>query len=330
MASVSRCCKERPEVSVYVRFKAARGRLVGLRRSSSVVVRDNWNGPGSRFSLPGEMTASLRVSDRSPIDIVSSLGLSTRSSLGRTKLFSKTLSLTKCAGPVRGPWSSPRPAELMASGLIIFAFWRSSIILSNSSSPAKRACALAMRGDEAAQPNLSRMNSMLRLSTCCRFCKVSLLWCAKEKECRDSEGKRVRSSPNGIAGEPGPEGRLREAFRELAADDEADRNSKAGSLGSEGSRAVLMRRSPVSRSAVSMGDLFVATCTSAIVTCMPGAGDHATVRRWLVCRMNRTWPSFTAACSACLYAPGQIIVGTGVHAQPPSLRLRVDQEVAAA
>jgi hypothetical protein len=31
-----------------------------------------------------------------------------------------------------------------------------------------------------------------------------------------------------------------------------------------------------------------------------------------------------------LYAPGQIIIGTGIHAEPPSLRLRVDQEVTTA
>lgn len=41
-------------------------------------------------------------------------------------------------------------------------------------------------------------------------------------------------------------------------------------------------------------------------------------------------PPSQAACFACLYVPGQIIVGTGVHAEPPSLRLRVDQEVVAA
>jgi hypothetical protein len=95
----------------------------------------------------------------------------------------------------------------------------------------------------------------------------------------------VRSSPNGIAGEPGPEGRLSEALRELAADEEADRNSKAGILGSEGSRAVLMRRSPVSRSAVRMGDLFVAN--KQVSYCLMHARcrrSHASVRRWLVCR----------------------------------------------
>lgn len=140
----------------------------------------------------------------------------------------------------------------------MLAFCSSSIILSNSSSPANRACALAMRGEEAAHPSLSRMNSILRLSTCCRFCKVSLFWCANENECRDSEGNRLRSSPNGIAGEAGPEGRDREAFRELAAEELADRISNAGRVGEGGLCAVLMRRKPLSRSAVKMGDLFVA------------------------------------------------------------------------
>jgi hypothetical protein len=96
----------------------------------------------------------------------------------------------------------------------------------------------------------------------------------------------VRSSPNGIAGEPGPEGRLSEALRELAVDEEADRNSNAGSLGSEGLLAVLMRRSPVSRSAVRMGDLFVASIQ--VSYCLMHARcrrSHATVRRWFVCRM---------------------------------------------
>ena len=99
---------------------------------------------------------------------------------------------------------------------------------------------------------------MLRFNTCCRFCSVSLLWCAKENECNDSDGNRVRSSPNGIAGDAGAAARESEALREFAAEEEADRKSKAGRFGSEGSRAVLMRRKPVSRSAVRMGDLFVA------------------------------------------------------------------------
>jgi len=95
----------------------------------------------------------------------------------------------------------------------------------------------------------------------------------------------VRSSPNGIAGEPGPEGRTSEALRELAADEEADRNSKAGSLGSEGSRAVLMRRSPVSRSAVRMGDLFANIQVSCCLMHVRCRRSHATVGRWLVCRV---------------------------------------------
>ena len=61
-----------------------------------------------------------------------------------------------------------------------------------------------------------------------------------------------------MAGEDGAAAKESDAFREFAADDEADRKSKAGMFGSDGSRAVLMRRKPVSRSAVRMGDLFVA------------------------------------------------------------------------
>lgn len=62
-----------------------------------------------------------------------------------------------------------------------------------------------MRGEEAAQPSLSRMNSMLRFRTFWRECRESLLWWAKEKECRDSVGKRARSSLKGRVGEEGPE-----------------------------------------------------------------------------------------------------------------------------
>jgi hypothetical protein len=175
---------------------------------------------------------------------------------------------------------------------------------------------------------------MLRLRTCCRFCRVSLLWCANEKECNDSDGNRVKSSPNGIAGEPGPAVREREAFREFAAEEEADRNSKAGRFDSEGSRAVLMRRKPVSRSAVRMGDLFVAdmqvsyclmqarcrqSCEVPTLACLPrivARGSHRVLA--LQC------------CPDNIYAPGQVIVDSSVHAHPPALRLRIRSSVRAA
>lgn len=150
---------------------------------------------------------------------------------------------------------------------------------------------------------------MLRLSTCCRFCRVSLLWCAKENECSDSDGNRVKSSPNGIAGDPGAAARESEAFREFAAEEEADRNSKAGRFGSEGSRAVLMRRKPVSRSAVRMGDLFVAdmqvsyclmqalcrqSCAVPTVACLPHlarTSHRVSAFQCLLQQFIRTWSS---------------------------------------
>ena len=130
---------------------------------------------------------------------------------------------------------------------------------------------------------------------------MSLLWCANENECSDSDGNRVRSSPNGIAGDPGAAARDSEALRELAAEEEADRNSKAGRFGSEGSRAVLMRRRPVSRSAVRMGDLFVADmhvsyCLMHLVPAVmrsPEAGLFAVYSPWKAPRDCPPMPGLT-------------------------------------
>lgn len=55
---------------------------------------------------------------------------------------------------------------------------------------------------------------MLRFSTFWRLCSDVLLWCAKEKECKDSDGKRARSSLKGSVGEDGPETKVSDAFRE--------------------------------------------------------------------------------------------------------------------
>lgn len=41
-------------------------------------------------------------------------------------------------------------------------------------------------------------------------------WCAKEKECRDSDGKRLRSSVKFNVGDEGPEGIAMEDARESA------------------------------------------------------------------------------------------------------------------
>lgn len=68
-----------------------------------------------------------------------------------------------------------------------------------------------MPGLVAAQPSLSRIKSMDRFKTFWRLYMKSSDWWAKEKEWRDSEGKRERSSLKLRAGEPGPEGSACEA-----------------------------------------------------------------------------------------------------------------------
>ena len=63
-----------------------------------------------------------------------------------------------------------------------------------------------MPGFVAAQPSLSRINSMERFSTFWRLWINSSDWVAKENECSDSEGKRDRSSPKAKVGEAGAVG----------------------------------------------------------------------------------------------------------------------------
>ena len=73
-----------------------------------------------------------------------------------------------------------------------------------SASPVSRACALAMAAfDVAFHAFRSFINSIERFKTFCLLCRNSSDWCAKEKECKDSEGKRERSSVK--AGEDGPD-----------------------------------------------------------------------------------------------------------------------------
>lgn len=76
-------------------------------------------------------------------------------------------------------------------------------MLCTSASPPIRACAFTIPVFDAAQPNLSFMNSIDLFNTFCRLCMNSSDWWAKEKECRDSDGKRVRSSPK--SGDEGPD-----------------------------------------------------------------------------------------------------------------------------
>jgi len=72
---------------------------------------------------------------------------------------------------------------------------------------------LAIPGLLAAQPNLSRIKSIDLFNTFCLLCIYSSDWCAKEKECRDSEGNRLRSSLKFSVGEDGPDGREEEGWR---------------------------------------------------------------------------------------------------------------------
>ena len=109
------------------------------------------------------------------------------------------------------------------------------------------------------------MKSTLRFKTFCLLCNESLDWCAKENECRDSEGKRVRSSDSGRLGDEGPADRvfiedLRDGRGEICGD-------VAPVLIAEGCRSGevccllgcggcwRIRRRPVSAFGESMGDL---------------------------------------------------------------------------
>jgi hypothetical protein len=51
------------------------------------------------------------------------------------------------------------------------------------------------------------MKSTDLLSIIWRSCIDVSDWCAKEKECRDSEGNLLRSSPKGRVGDEAPEGK---------------------------------------------------------------------------------------------------------------------------
>lgn len=150
IASVSLCCSDKPDTSVYVRFRDARcepGRVndEAVKSSPGDMLLERLKGSGSRLFgerlLDGEAVRSLMTSGSSVTvsGDLASTGLSDMSSPGLPKLFSNTLSFTRCAGPVRGPASMPNPAEPNASGPNMFAFCKSSIMLSSSSSPANRA-----------------------------------------------------------------------------------------------------------------------------------------------------------------------------------------------
>lgn len=114
--------------------------------------------------------------------------------LGANSL-SNTFAFVVIAGPVNGPvgMSGSPFGRFPAPSRCAFAS-RSSIFWV-SKSPVTRACALAIPAfDETDQAIRSLINSMDRFSTFWRLCIRSSDWCANEKECSDSDGKRERSS----------------------------------------------------------------------------------------------------------------------------------------
>lgn len=205
----------RGTTSVSVRFKAARcGRrggggedeVAGARELDDSEVRSVLD----VLRAPRESEALL-VSPASPAVArwtggfaVSSMlsGLSERSAM---KPLSKGLSPDMSAGPVTGP-SAPKPWAPVPSWPMRFARVRSSIMLCTSWSPLSLAWAFAIPGLVAAQPSLSRINSMERFSTFWRLWMNSSDCVANENECSDSEGKRERSSPKANVGEAGAVG----------------------------------------------------------------------------------------------------------------------------
>ena len=89
------------------------------------------------------------------------------------------------------------------------------------------------------------------------MCRDSSDWCAKEKECRDSEGKRVRSSLKTKTGEGGPESNVTEGAREAWFEEgierfnEEDRLYSLGEVDLRDGGFCRMRRRPLSLLVVS-------------------------------------------------------------------------------
>jgi len=226
MASISFCCTLTWAVSVIVRFRAVGrldigGEVSAVVRLSFVGVLDElsdrsalspigwdradaldsiaplgvFSSSGTPFSMGGSAVVTGEIRGVRSIDS----GLAVR---GANSL-SKTLSLDTMAGPLKGPvgmvespfgrFPAPRSCALA----------RRSNMCCISRSPVTLACALAIPAEDVAdQPMRSFMNSMDRFRTFWRLCKRSSDWCAKEKECKLSEGKRDRSSVK--VGELGP------------------------------------------------------------------------------------------------------------------------------
>ena len=102
----------------------------------------------------------------------------------------------------------PRPGACneLLSGPSRFARWSNSIMLWASWSPVIFAWAFRMAGFAAPHPGLSLRKSTDLLSIIWRLCSDVSDWWAKEKECNDSDGNLLRSSPKGRVGDEGPEG----------------------------------------------------------------------------------------------------------------------------
>jgi hypothetical protein len=120
-----------------------------------------------------------------------------------TNCLSNTFSPDVSAGPLRGAAGRVGSTVERLPAPTRCALARRSSMFCVSTSPEILACALAraaLPGPD--HPIRSFMNSIERLIMFCRLCISSSDWCAKEKECSDSDGNRDRSSVND--GETGP------------------------------------------------------------------------------------------------------------------------------
>jgi hypothetical protein len=273
MASMSFCCTDAwtVSVSVIVRFSTL-GRLEGGGDVFAVVplsfvgVLDELSDPVLSACRDCGRVSEVEV-DRSCSEPRTAIGigggprvvgdmrgvLSMGSGLADrgAKSLSKMLAFVVAAGPVNGPGGMagcpfgrfPAPSRC--------AFDSRSNMFCVSTSPVTRACALAIPAfDETDQAIRSLINSMDRFSTFWRLCIRSSDWCANEKECSDSDGKRERSS---VKVEVGPADRGAEWSSSMLADGDLVRTLSEGArlnveVGMVGVRIGLccwrMRRSP--------------------------------------------------------------------------------------
>ena len=122
----------------------------------------------------------------------------------------------------------------------------------------------------AFHPNFWDMNSTDLFKMFCRLCMKSSDWWAKENECRDSEGNRLRSSVKLSVGEEGPELMAKEGVRGFGSasvieavrgptDGLREEDPEEGNVGARGGGCCRIRRRPEAPSpcscSVMTGDL---------------------------------------------------------------------------